>query len=216
MKHEHKMAGLGYTHFVPDYEIFVKEGIRALCKRASDSDRKYSNSFTNNAAKLAESIYSLAKRIPQELEKAPQSKERDRLISAYKCFANKGAHDIFTAVACINFIFYLDGCDNIGRLDDYIESFAIEDDIEDVIRELFASMEHSGAWNVLLSRNNEHTLLCLRAAYGQVKPNLCLAVDEETSDSVWIQATKNNARGANPAFYSKKEYIDGYGTYNCI
>ena len=210
MKNEHNLAGLGYTHFVPDYEIFVREGVLALCHRARKSSEMHGNSFTKCAVRLAESIYALVHRIKKELEKAPEGENRNRLIRAYENFAEKGAEDIFTALACINFIFYVDGCDNIGRLDEYIEEFALEEDTEAVIRELYSSMEYTNGWNVLLSRNNKHTLVCLKAAYGLPKPNLSLAVDEYTSDEIWLQATTNNARGANPAFYNKRAYIDGY------
>ncbi len=203
------LSGRGYTHFVPDYDYFVKHGLNDYVKFAQESNALNNNGFSKNALTVVYAVKALVERIIEKLCAFPNGYKVDRLISSYKDFLIGPAKDIFGALVRINFIFYLDDCDNLGNLDYYLKDYPIQEDTVLILEEMFKSMEITSSWNARIGDYKEHTLLCLKAAKGKVKPNLCLAVGEDTSEEVWQTAIDNVLCGGNPAIYNKDSFVNG-------
>ena len=201
------LAGRGYTHFVPDYEFFINRGLDEFVSYVRSFDD--GSDFMRGEICIAERVYDYVERIISYLKTLNQTQKTINLIKAYERFLHSAATDIFGAIVRINFIFTLDGCDNLGKLDTYLKNFKIDHFTQDVLRELFISMEKTVSWNVLLSENEEITKVILKAARGQTKPNLSLAVDDKTDDEIFTEAFKSIAVSSNPAIYSKRAYVDG-------
>lgn len=202
------LSGSGYTHFVPDYEFFLCRGLDEFVSyvRSFDNGRD----FMRGEICIAECMYNYVERIITYLKTLNHTQKTANLIKAYEQFLCGAATDIFGAIVRINFIFTLDGCDNLGKLDTYLKNFEIDYFTQDVLRELFISMEKTVSWNVLLSENEEITKVILKASRGQTKPNLSLAVDDKTDEEIFTEAFKSIAVSSNPAIYSKCAYIDGF------
>ncbi len=201
------LSGRGFTHFIPDYEFFLQRGLDEFVSYVRSFDD--GSVFMRGEICIAECVYDYVERIIIYLKSLDKTQKTTNLLNAYEQFLHGAAEDIFGAIVRINFIFTLDGCDNLGKLDTYLKNFKIDDFTQDVLRELFVSMEKTVSWNVLLSENEEITKVILKAARGQTKPNLSLAVDEKTDDEIFTEAFKSIAVSSNPAIYSKRAYVDG-------
>ncbi len=201
------LSGRGFTHFIPDCEFFLQRGLDEFVFYVRSFDD--GSDFMRGEICIAECVYDYVKRIIIYLKSLDKTQKTTNLIKAYEQFLHGAAEDIFGAIVRINFIFTLDGCDNLGKLDTYLKNFKIDDFTQDVLRELFISMEKTVSWNVLLNENKEITKVILKAARGQTKPNLSLAVDEKTDDEIFTEAFKSIAVSSNPAIYSKRAYVDG-------
>lgn len=201
------LSGRGFTHFIPDYDFFIDKGLDEFVSYVRSYDD--GSDFMRGEISVAECIYGYIERIIVYLKSVVQTEKVKKLIKAYEEFLHSAATDIFGALVRVNFIFTLDGCDNLGKIDSYLKNFKTDGFTQDVLSELFVSMEKTTAWNAFLSENSELTKIVLKAVRGQVKPNLSLAVDENTPDEIFEEAFKSISVSSNPAIYSKAAYVDG-------
>jgi len=203
------LSGRGYTHFVPDYEFFIKHSINYFVNYAKKYSQIHNTEYSFMLYQLALAVKKVVKKIIKKLSTYPTSEKLENLILEYKNFLTKKADNAFGAMVRLNFIYTLDGGDNPGRIDAYLKDFAMQENIIDVFKEFFTDMICVGSWNVYLQENNEFTKACLIASRGISKPNLCLAVDKDTPQDVWQLAVTNVKTGGNPALYNHKAFVKG-------
>ena len=203
------LSGRGYTHFVPDYEFFIKHGLNYFVNYVKKYNEIHKTEYSSLLYELALSIKNIVKKIIKKLSQYPSSERLENIILEYKNFLNKKADNFFGALLRINFIYTLDGGDNPGRLDVYLKNFALQDNSVKLLREFFEDMIIVGSWNVYLQEHNHITKACLLAGRGINKPNLCLAVDENIPNDIWQEALLNLRTGGNPALYNHKAFVDG-------
>lgn len=203
------LSGRGYTHFVPDYEFFIKHGLNYFVNYVKKYKQIHNTQYSSLLYDLALAVKSIVKKIIKKLSTYPKTERLEKIILEYKNFLNKKATNAFGAMVRINFIYTLDGGDNPGRLDAYLKHFELQDNTVEVLREFFVDMKTVGSWNVYLQENNQFTKACLLASRGISKPNLCLAVDENIPQDIWQQALLNLKSGGNPALYNHKAFVDG-------
>ena len=203
------LSGRGYTHFVPDYNFFIKHGLNYFVNYVKKYKEIHNTEYSCLLYDLALAIKSIVKKIIKKLSAYPKTEKLDNIILEYKNFLTKKATNAFGALVRINFIYTLDGGDNPGRLDAYLKDFKVQDNTIEVLREFFLDMRIVGSWNVYLQENNEFTKAILIASRGISKPNLCLAIDENIPKDIWQEAFLNIKTGGNPALYNHKAFVDG-------
>ena len=191
IEQKYALAGRGYTHFVPDYDYFIDNSLEDLKEKIYKYNDFHNNSFTNSLVCIINAIEKLVYRVIEHLNTFPMTPKLSRLIESYKKFLTCKAENIYDALVRINFIFNLDNCDNIGKLDTYLSKFNIEDDTHIIIKELYKSMEFVSGWNVVLTENNEHTLLCIDASLNETKPNLSITIKENDDNDKLFEKTTN-------------------------
>jgi len=151
-------------------------------------------------------------RLVAHLEMESPSLARDRLLSALRRVPWQPAADFYAGLVAVNFLYYLDGCDNLGRFDqvlgqryeaDLATGRLSMDTGEQWVRQLWRNMDESGGWNVALGGStserspayNRLTITCLRAGRGLRRPNLALRIRRDMPQAVWDAALDTLASG---------------------
>ena len=113
--------------------------------------------------------------------------------------------DIYEALVLWNFVYYVDGCDDIGRLDTHLIRFYKGENIVPLLSELFRHVDINDGWSGALGPDyNELTLQCIRACHYIRRPNLQLRVKPDMPDEVWNEVYASLATSCGqPALYNE-------------
>ncbi|MGE5531033.1 MAG: pyruvate formate lyase family protein [Bacteroidota bacterium] len=232
----------GYTHSIINFGRILSEGLggyrqRVLrLKREAEADDARSSrrprafcretpvQFYEAMLILLEGIEILKRRSVALLRQSPQP-NASRLADALDQAPFAPATGFYEAMAAINFLFYLDGSDDLGRFDqdlwpyyrDGLSTGAISrEDARAWITQLFTNVDTCTAWNCAIGGSradgtegsNDLTLLCLEVARGRRRPNLALRLRKDTPDEVWDQALETISGGSGiPALYNEEGYL---------
>jgi pyruvate-formate lyase len=158
------------------------------------------------------------------LDKEEESR-RDGLVRALGRVPFGSARTFYEAMVAENLLYFLDGCDSLGRFDQDLIAY-YRDDIDQgrlsrpealaLIKDLWLNVERTGGWNVAIggtapdgaAGTNELTLLCLEAARGRRGPNLALRLREDAPPEVWDEAFRTLETGCGlPALYGEENYL---------
>ena len=131
IKPPHVVGGAGYVHSIPNYGRVLKEGLDRYAERVAALPEVISAPGWKRFSRASAHITPGRWRCWRRRERTRSSKSASpRAVSA--C-----ARSLYEAVVCWNFIYFIDGCDNPGRLDaDLIEYYQGED-ITPILREIF-------------------------------------------------------------------------------
>lgn len=158
---------------------------------------------------------------------------RERLISAYERVPFQPARSFFEAVVAYNFTYYLDNCDNLGRVDQELFPYYERDvaaghityaEAVELIRYLWENVDANSGWSVGIggtsstgeSAYNPLTIACLEAARSIRRPNLQLHVRRDMPQIVWDAALDTIATGCGlPALYNEEEYLRSIRNLQC-
>jgi formate C-acetyltransferase len=235
----HHIGGWGYTHSIPNYGRVLREGLDAHAARvetslaaaraADDAERV---SFYAGLADVLAGVRVWHARLSAFLAgwRPPDSLSavrRDRLLRALAQVPFRPARDFLEAVLAYNFVFYMDDCDNPGRIDQELQPFleagarAGRVDAAEAALLMAAFCDNvraNNAWSAAIGGTrpdggpayNDVTLMMLDAARGRFRPNLELRVRRDMPDRCWDAALEAAASGAgNPAFYNEEGYLRG-------
>ena len=202
----HTVGGMGWTHSFPNYSRILHEGLERYYERVCalpDGDFKQGSLITLDAIKAYHSrCVELLKQ-----QNAPQG-----LIDALGRVPYSPATSLYEALLSLNFIFYVDGCDDIGPIDrlllPYHKNESV-DDIETLLREFFKNVDVNDGWSGTLGPDyNEITRAAIRAIKNGRRPNLQLLVKKDMPDWVWQEAaTSLMSSCGQPALYNYELYI---------
>ena len=198
----HTVGGMGWTHSFPNYTRVLREGLDNYRERVlalPDGD------FRRGMLVLLEGIDIYHKRC---LDSVKASGAPEKLICALEKMPYKPAKNIYEAIVCLNFIYYLDGCDDIGPLDRILLPYYKGEDLVGILREFFKNVDDNDAWSGTLGPDcNEITRMCLRAIHNGRRPNLQLLVTPDMPDWVWKESTAALLTSCGqPAFYNYNLY----------
>lgn len=198
----HCVAGSGYTHSIPYYERICREGFTSYAERIqkiADADMR------EGLLRLLEGVRVFRERC---LAKLKAENAQERLIQALERVPFEPARSLYEALVAWNFVFYLDGCDNPGRVDTGLFPWYRGEDFTAELREFFLYVDEVNAWTMALGPDcNPLTVQALHAIRGIRRPNTELRVTKETPDEVWDAAVENLANsGAQPALYNEEAY----------
>lgn len=198
----HTVGGNGYTHSIPHYERIIKEGLDSYADRIHgirDTD------FREGLQEIMEGIHCYHARILSHLK---ESKAAEKLVSALEKVPFSPAETLYEALVCWNFIYYLDGCDNPGRLDTGLIDYYNGEDFTSLLREFFMNVDINNGWTAALGPDyNPLTVQCLQAIKGLRRPSIELRLIESAPKEVWDAATEAILSGCGqPSFYNELKY----------
>ena len=191
----------GWTHAAPNYKRILKEGLSSYRERVLA--RPEGEEFREGLLALLNGMENYLHRSAAYLK---ESGAPARLVEAVKKLPFAKAESCFEAIEAWNLVFYFDGCDNLGCLDDGLIDYYDGGDYTDLIEELFINIDTVGHWSCTIGHSyNAITEQALRAIRGHRRPMLELMVDEDMPDTIWELAIEGLRSGAtNPSFYAKK------------
>jgi len=198
----HSVGGYGFVHSFPNYARIEREGLNSYKNRIENLEH---SDFRNGLLLLLDGIETYHKRI---LEKLISCKAPQNLISALEKVPFKPAGNLYEAMVCRNFVYYLDFCDNPGRIDAELIDFYDGEDFTEIFREFFTNVDINDGWSLAIgSEYNELTVQVLRAANGMRRPSVELRVTQNMPDSIWNEAIATiKTGGGSPSLYNEELY----------
>ncbi|MCK5803329.1 MAG: hypothetical protein KAI66_10875 [Lentisphaeria bacterium] len=233
----HTAGGRGYTHSVPHYGRVLREGLDSYETRVAKRLTQARACNDNQAVDLlmglldvlagirawhANIVAALRKHAPAD---EPERARRERLVQALEQVPFQPARSFFEAIVAYNLVFYMDECDNPGRVDYELDPYFSQDErkgltdpeeAEALLRELWVNTDANSGWSASIGGSlpdgqpayNPLTQACLRAARGMRRPNLQLRIRHDMPDQVWEEALNTLETGTGlPALHNEEEYI---------
>ena len=200
----HTVGGMGWTHSFPNYKKVLTLGLDSYKERIAALPK---GDFKEGMLTLLEGIDIYHSRCISLLKEqnAPQE-----LLYALERMPYKPAQSIYEALVSINFIYYIDGCDDIGPLDKLLFPYYKGENIVDLLRELFRHIDENDGWSGTLGPDyNDITVMCLQAIQNGRRPNMQLLVKDDMPDSVWNASVASLSTSCGqPSMYNYLEYMD--------
>jgi len=198
----HTVGGAGYTHSIPNYGRIVRVGLNSYEKRILNLP---AGDFRDGLVDVLAGIRNFHMRSLQYLR---ENKGNPELVQALMNVPFQPARSLYEALVCWNFIYYLDFCDNPGRLDADLIDFYQGEDITHILHVFFQNVDINSGWSAALGPNcNPLTVQCIKASIGLRRPSLELRITDNTPDEVWDTAAEAIASGCGqPAFYNEVLY----------
>ena len=233
----HTVGGRGYTHSVPNYGRVVREGLSeharriaenlAIAQQRNDTERiEFYVGLQDVLAGIErwhQHILEFLRHVPPDNPVAEE--RRKRLIAAYEQVPSQPARDFIEALVAYNFVYYLDDCDNPGRVDlelfpyyerDLAAGRITHDEAVGLTRCLWENSDINNGWSTGIGGTtptgdpayNDLTVVCLDAAHKIRRPNLQLHVRKDMPQEVWDAALDAIVTGCGlPALYNEEEYL---------
>jgi formate C-acetyltransferase len=198
------VGGDMYTHSMPRYDRVVREGLDSYETRVRALPE---GDFRDGLLELLEGIRVYHRRCLDAVA-AAQGENAEKLLAALSRVPFAPARNIYEALVCWNFIYYVDGCDNPGRLDADLIPYHRGEDCTSLLEEFFINVDENSGWSAAIGPDcNALTLQCLRAIKGRRRPSLELRVDDNTPAEIWQAAAESLATGCGePALYNETLY----------
>ena len=129
---------------------------------------------------------------------------RPELIEALEWVPNHTPRNIYEALAAWNFVYYVDGCDDLGGLDRGLVPYWKGEDIVDLIHELYTHVDANSGWSQPLGPTyNGLTVQCIKASAHIRRPSIQLLVTQDMPEAVWEAAYASiGSSCGQPAFYN--------------
>ena len=199
----HTVGGNMYTHSYPNFKRIVYEGLDSYEKRIGKiSDGEIRNGLLD----LMVGIRCFHSRILHKLK--AEGAEDSELYKALTKVPFSAAETLYEALVCWNFVYYLDGCDDIGRMDADLIPLYKGEDMTEVFRCFFKNVDANSGWSGTLGPDyNPLTVQCLKACKGSRRPSLELRVKPDMPKEVWDAAIEAiHAGGGSPSLYNEVGY----------
>ena len=202
MQTPHTVGGSGYTHAIPNYARVLLEGLDAYRERVLQLP---AGDFADGLLEILDGIHAYQHRA---LDLLHASDAPEQLIRALNRVPFQPARDFYEALVGWNFLYYVDGCDNPGRMDTDLAPFYRDEPAVALLREFFRHVDDNNGWSAALGPDfNSLTLQCLQAIKGLRRPSLELRVTPQTSGEIWTAAADALLSGCGqPAFYNEEAY----------
>ena len=199
----HTVGGMGWTHAFPNYGRVFNEGLNGYAARVGALPE---GDFCRGMQILLEGIGIYHGRCLALLTEANAPK---KLTDALSRMPYEPPKSIYEALLSLNFIFYIDGCDNVGPLDRLLLPYHRGEDMVPLFREFFGNVDINYAWSGTLGPDyNDLTRMCLRAVHHLRRPSFQLLVTPDMPDWVWQEcASSLSSSCGQPALYNYDLYM---------
>lgn len=200
---EHMVGGSFWTHSYPNFGRIIQDGLdsyKLRIEEVENADIRY------GLLDVIEGIKNFHIRALNYLKEC--GAEDSSLYKALEKVPFKPAESLYEAMVSWNFIYYMDGCDNIGRLDADLIKFYKGEDITDIIRCFFKNVDANHGWSGALGPDyNPLTIQCLNACKGIRRPSLELRITKDMPQEVWDAAIESiKCGGGSPSLYNEEGY----------
>ena len=176
----HTVGGAGYTHSFINYRRILKDGLKTYRERVmalKDCD------FKEAMLILLDGIEAFRVRCIKHLEEMNGDKA---LIEALNYVPENSPRNIYEALVAWNFVYYIDGCDDIGGLDRGLLPYFKGEDIRPLLKELYTHVDANDGWSEPLGPDyNELTVQCIDAIHNIRRPSIQLLVTKDMPEEVW-------------------------------
>lgn len=205
---EHTVGGSMYTHSFANFRRIVREGLDSYQERV---EKIKDDDMRCGLSDVIEGIRSFHARALELLKESGAAE--NPLYKALEKVPFQPADTLYEAIVCWNFIYYMDGCDNIGHLDADLIDFYQGEDMTEVFRCLFRNVDANDGWSGALGPDyNPLTVQCLRACKGMRRPSLELRVTPDMPQEIWDAAIESiQAGGGSPSLYNEEAYQTALG-----
>lgn len=233
----HTVGGGGYTHSVPNYGRVLREGLEeherriehglASSRERGDAERA---DFYLGLLDVLAGVRCWHSRMLAHLRTALQGGAEARqnlqnLVAAYERVPFEPARTFFEALVAYNFVFYMDDCDNPGRVDqelwpfyhsDLTQGAVTHDEAVKLVRALWENTDANSGWSAGIGGTDPRgeagytdlTIACLEAAQHIRRPNLQLHVRRDMPDECWDACLDTIATGCGlPALHNEEEFL---------
>ena len=200
---QEEFFGRLYTHTNPNFQRILREGLLSYKARiAKAKDHR----FREGCMAVMESIEIYHRRCLDYLRKENAKPE---LIAALEKVPFSSADTLYEALVCINFVYYIDLCDNLGAMDTVLDPYYKGEDMTEVIRDLYRNVDINDGWSLKIGpKIYPITTQLLGACKGIRRPNIQLCIDENIPDEIWaLSAELMKSGSGNPAFYNYELYL---------
>ena len=232
---EHALGGGGFTHSIPNYGRVIREGLNSYkeriergLKRAEQNGNKTKIDFYTGMLDVVAGIKCWHENILSMLKQTARtngSTDLSQLINALETVPFNPALSFYEAFVAYNFIFYLDDCDNPGRIDLELTSFYERDihakrisreEVRTLVRAMWENCNDNSGWSTAVggtdaegnSAYSDFTTVCLEAAQNMRRPNLQLHVRRDMPQEIWDAALDTISTGCGlPAFHNEEEFL---------
>ena len=203
----HLVGGAGYTHSFINFRRILADGLDGYRDRvnklnpATDDQRD----FRDAMLLLLDGIENFRVRCVEYLKTTDAPAE---LIDALEWVPGHTPRNIYEAIVAWNFVYYVDMCDDIGGLDRGLLPYWKGEDVTDLLRELFDTVDCNDAWSGPLGPTyNGLTPQVIRASGWHRRPSIQLLVTDDMPDEVWEAAYESLGTSCGqPAFYNWNAY----------
>ncbi len=212
------VGGNSYVHSTINYERILKEGLDSYLERI---EKAPDPEFREAMEIIFKGIKTFHKRSVESLKSLPNPDKR--LINAFKQVPFKPARDFYEALVCVNFMFYIDGNDCLGRFDQYMLPYldgVSDEEAISLMKNLWENVNTSDAWQVTIggcdkegkSGTNRCTRLVLKSTKGFRRPQVTYLMNGNEDDEIWDLIFDNWEVGTGqPAVYNNRLYREGFG-----
>ncbi|MFW5870402.1 MAG: pyruvate formate lyase family protein [Candidatus Sumerlaeota bacterium] len=228
------------THSSPDIERALREGLVGMeAEIAGEKSRLLKSADDPDALHLMEAVEEMIvglkvfhKRMLAALNercKKAQGQERNRWMTirdAWKQSLLKPAGHFVEGLLAVNWLFMLDGCDSIGRLD-YLLGDLFDMDLANgtldiefariLLDNFWAYFQDFGGWNIQIGGADgngvcdnalTHEILATCRRNLTAKPSVSLRINSRTPDATLHEALRTISLGAGqPALYNDDRYV---------
>ena len=209
----HTVGGAGYIHSILNYPRILDEGLKGYRTRLMGMEN---NDFNAGMVLLLDGIETYRKRLIVHLYSVNAPSE---LITALEHVPENPPRNIYEALVSWNFMYYIDGCDDIGRIDANLYKFYNGEDVTEIIHEFFTHVDINNGWSAAIGGTyNELTVQCIQAVKNTRRPNLQLLVRPDMPDDVWSAVYEALGSGCGqPALYNYDLFQKGLAErFPCI
>jgi pyruvate-formate lyase len=223
----HTIGGAGYTHAIVNYGRVLAEGLDGYAKRLaagrSSAADAAQGDFYLALEDLLEGIRAWHQRLLAALSQSPvEAPEKDGLIAALRQVPFQPARNFYEAVVSYNLIYFVDGCDNPGRMEQVLWPYYQDDphvtpaQALETVREFFSNVCANGGWSLAIGGSNpdgspayqELTEIFIAAAHHKYRPSLELRVRPDMPEAIWDLSWEALSTGCGqPAFYNEPAYL---------
>ena len=224
---EHSVGGAGYTHGIINFGRVLAEGLDSYEARVQTGLARSTDpgiqAFYVGLLDLIAGIRAWHTRSLELLRHSSKlTPHRERLLAALSRVPFQPALTFYEAMVAYNFVYYLDDCDNPGRIDAVLwPYYKAEPDREAsiaLLSEFADNVSANAGWSAAIGGSHadgspayqEMTEIVLAATHGRYRPTLELRVRPDMPDSLWEAAFDSLASGnGQPAFYNEAQYLTG-------
>ncbi len=195
----------GWTHAAPNYKRILREGLSSYRERVLK--RPVGEEFREGLLHLLDAMEDYMCRAATYLRSVGAP---DMLVHAVEKVPFAPAENYYEGLVSWNLIFYFDGADNLGCLDDGLAPYYKGEDYTHIIGELFNNIDAVGTWSCTIGpQYSAITEQSLRAIYRRRRPLLELMLTPDMPDHLWDIALENIRAGScNPSFYNDQGIHD--------
>ncbi|MBU4211279.1 MAG: hypothetical protein KKD33_01705, partial [Verrucomicrobia bacterium] len=167
----------------------------------------------------------------KQQQKTLPAKRRAEIIGALEQVPIQPALNFYEALISFAFMWHIDGCDSIGRFDQWMYPYyradleagrITVDAAKDMLIEIWKDFDAHGGWHMILGGSdyngkaayNDFTRLCIETLHGMRRPNAGLRIRPDMPADVWDAMFDSLLSGSgNPALYNENAYIESVRKY---